>query len=95
MLQEVLDDAVFQGMEGDDHQSAVGRQSAFRSAEGMFQLFQFVVDGDAERLEDPRGRGEAVLMATADDSFQEGGQFGGGLPGFRGPSFHDCLCDGA
>ena len=42
-------------MEADDREPAAGPQHPDRCGEGGLQLAELVVDGDAERLEDPLG----------------------------------------
>ena len=49
--QEILDDAVFQRMEGDDDEPAAWLQHALGGRERFMQLVEFFVDEDAQRLE--------------------------------------------
>ena len=62
-LDEPLDDAVFERVEGDDRQPATGRQHVDRACQGRFQRRQLVVRGDAQRLE--RARGGMRVAAAA------------------------------
>ena len=52
---EFLDRAVLQRMERHHGEAATRRQHLLGSGEAAFELAQFVVDRDAQRLEDARG----------------------------------------
>ena len=55
-LEELLDQAVLQRVEGDDDEPPPAREHALGRGEGPCQLTQLVVDVDAQRLEGARGR---------------------------------------
>ena len=48
---ELLDDAVLEGMEGDDGEPPAGPQDALGAVQRAHQFAEFVVDGDAQGLE--------------------------------------------
>ncbi|MNN24592.1 hypothetical protein D3C81_1380300 [compost metagenome] len=75
--QEGFDDAVFQRMEGDDDQTAAGRQRGLGGFQTALQLTQFVVDGDTQGLEHA-GRGvDRRAATTAQGLFDHLGQIQG------------------
>ncbi len=63
---EALDDAVLQRMEGDDGEPAARLQRALGRKQRAREFAEFVVDEDAQRLEDARRRMDPVLRIAAD-----------------------------
>jgi hypothetical protein len=51
-----FDDSVFEGVEGDDGDAAVGEEAGWGGGEGALEAAELVVDGDAEGL---AGAGQA------------------------------------
>ena len=70
----ILDDAVFQRMEGHHHQPAARPQQALGGGEGAGQLDQLVVDEDAQRLEGAGRRVHPRPRRAADDAGDEVGE---------------------
>ena len=62
---ELFDDAVFERMERHNHQLAAFGQHGIGGLERALQLAQFVIDGDAQRLE-CAGRGVDVIGLVID-----------------------------
>ena len=50
LVHEVLDDAVFEGMIADHYQPPAAMQKVPGGSQSGLQFFQFVIDGDAQRL---------------------------------------------
>ena len=76
MAHPEFDDSVFEGVEGDDGDAAVGEEAGRGGGEGALEAAEFVVDGDAEGLE---GFDGWVLAAFfGDDRGDDVGEFGGG-----------------
>ena len=65
LLQEALDDAVLQRMEGDDDEPAALAQHRLGRGERLRQLLELAVDEDAERLEGARRRMDARRAGRA------------------------------
>src|SRR5688572_9563016 len=59
--EELLDDAVFERMKGDDDKPPAGLQYRFRRKQRLRQFAELVVDEDAQGLEDARCRMDLVL----------------------------------
>ena len=76
---EFLDRAVFQRMERDDGQPAARRQHLLGGGEAALELAQFVVHGDAQRLEGAGGGIALVLALRPDGAAHDLGQLAGGL----------------
>ena len=77
LAQEVLEQAVLQRMEGDDHQTAARRQHALGGGQPAGQLAQLVVDVDAQRLEGARCRMPAGDLLAAQHARRQRGQIAG------------------
>ena len=80
MLKELLDDAVLQRMEGDDHEPPAWGQSSFGGFERRRQFLQFMIYGDAQCLENTGRWRQTMLMRMANHPFQQICQFLGTLP---------------
>src|SRR3990167_7428234 len=62
-LDELLDDTVFQGMKTDNDQTSARRQHIHRLLQHGFQIIQFTVDENADRL---KGTGGGMLVLFAE-----------------------------
>ena len=65
--EEALDDPVLERLEADDGDPPSGTKRLERRREGGLERFELVVDGDAQRLEDPPRRmtlGIAALIVS-------------------------------
>ena len=74
-IEEAFDDAIFERMEGDDGEPSAFNQQALAREQALDQLPEFVVHGDAERLE-AAGRGVSVTRLATDGFFDQASQFG-------------------
>ena len=74
---ELLDDAVFERMEGDDREPSARPQDALGGVQRQHKLAQFVVDGDAQRLE--RARRGVNARFGANEAGDEVGELPRGL----------------
>jgi hypothetical protein len=77
--QERLDDAVFQRVEGDDHQPTARLQHALGGVKTGFQLAQLVIDRDAQTLERAGGGMDLGALAAANGALDHLGQVQGAL----------------
>jgi hypothetical protein len=64
--EEALDDAVFEGVEGEDGEPAVGSEPLDRRGEQALELPEFVVHRDADRLKAARGRMDLPVRLARD-----------------------------
>ena len=58
--EELLRDPVLERVEGDDRETTAGAQRAHGGLEALLEILELVIDGDAQRLEDARGRIDAA-----------------------------------
>lgn len=63
--EEILDDPVFQRMEGYDGQPPARLQDAFRRGERLMQLVELFIDEDPERLETSASPDESRAVLNA------------------------------
>src|SRR6202012_3349895 len=78
LAQEQLDGAVFERMERDDREAAAGLEQPVGGGEAAGQLAQLVIHIDAQRLEGPGRRVDAVA-AAGDDRADDAGERRGAL----------------
>ena len=90
LLQEPLHDAIFQRVEGDDHQPAARLQGALGGGKSASQLAQLVIHVDAQRLEGLRRR---MLRITAPAADRARDKLASVLRGGDGAIFSTCLYD--
>ena len=60
--EELLDDPVLERMEGHDHEPPAGLQHPLGRVQRAHEFAEFVIDGDAQRLEHPRRRMHAARL---------------------------------
>src|ERR1700687_2511870 len=58
--QELLGDPVLERVEADDRETPAGAQRPHGGLEALLKILELMVDGDAQRLEDARGRIDAT-----------------------------------
>ncbi len=88
---EALHDAVLERMERDDDETSAGLQRCFRRKQRLGEFAEFIIDEDAQRLEDARRGMDLVLGLARRDDLDEAGQIARRLERlFRPP-----LLDGA
>ena len=69
--QEILDDAVFQRVEGHDRQTTARLEDPLGGGEPGLQLGQLFIDRDAQPLERAGGRMHLGPLAAAEGAFEE------------------------
>ena len=84
-----LDEAVLQGVEGDDGQAAVVGKDRKRRLDRGGGLVEFAVHGDAQRLEGARGGVARGAAAAADGAFDDVGEARGRDDGLAGLLAHN------
>ena len=87
-IDEPLDPAILQAVEGDQNQPAAGPQQGGRRLEQPLDLAQLVIDRDAQRLEH-LGCRRAAGLAAALGAGDHGGEVGGGGDRLLGASGDD------
>ncbi len=80
-LKKPLHDAIFKGVEGDDHQPSAGFQCVLCRAEAPREFAQFVIDVDAERLERPRRGMAAVDLGRLQEALHQARKLARALEG--------------
>src|SRR3990167_5240952 len=91
-LDELLDDAVFQRMKGDNNQTSARRQHIHRLLQHGFQIIQLTVDENADRLKGTGG-GMLVLFAERTGGLDPGCQLTGARQRLFNAAFNDRLRD--
>jgi hypothetical protein len=71
--EEALHDPVFEAVKGDDGQPAAGRKRTLCSFEAFFELVEFGVEMDADRLEGTGRRIALLALAEAGGAADDGG----------------------
>jgi hypothetical protein len=74
---ELLHGTVLERVERDDREPATGTERAHRGVEAALQVLELAVDGDAERLEDPRRGIDAPTAALLDPEHEPAEVVGG------------------
>ncbi len=81
--EELLDDAILERMEGDDHQTTAGLQHPLGRNQRRFQFAELVVHRDAQRLEGARRRVDVAGLGAHDAADDVGKALRRGDRGFR------------
>ena len=92
--EELLHDAVFEGMERHDDEPPAGLQDALGRMQRAHEFAELVVDGDAQGLEHARRRMNAAGL-LADERCDEIGELPRRLEGLAPPRLDDGAGDGA
>lgn len=75
----MFDESIFERMEADDEKAAIFAEGVGESGQGVLDDFQFLIDGDAERLKCSGGGIDSSMDSAWDAAMDEVGEFRGGF----------------